>query len=41
MEDAYFRPAMSLLYYRNVMRCEEQADAEEKHDDINITQHDR
>ena len=41
MEDTNFRPAVSLLYYWNIMRCEEWAKAEGKHDGINITQHDR
>jgi hypothetical protein len=40
MEDAYFRTAVSLLYYWNIMRCEERAEAKEKHDDINISQND-
>ena len=38
-EDANFRPAVSLLYYWNTMCCEVRAEAEEKHDDVNITQH--
>jgi len=41
MEDTNVRTAVSLLYYWNIVRCEERAEAEEKHGDINITQHDR